>query len=59
MERVATKIQQINSDVRSGDYFLSAKVAYIVRELSMGSYVHFLNVFLSDVGLNTSEVGVK
>ena len=59
MERVATKIQQINSEVRSGDYFLSAKLTYFVRELSAGSYIHFLNVFLSDVGLNTSEVGVN
>lgn len=45
------------TNLKDGKYFISGKLAFFMKSLSSGSYLHFLNLFLKDVGLNTAELG--
>ena len=44
-------------EMRDGKYFISGKLAYFMKSLSSGAYLHFINMFLKDVGLNAAELG--
>ena len=57
LQNIRSKIAERLTDLKDGKYFISGKLAFFTKSLSSGAYLHFLNLFLKDVGLNTAELG--
>ena len=57
LRRVGNVFVKYIKEIRDGKYFISGKVAFFLKSLSSGAYLHFINMFLKDVGLNAAELG--